>query len=200
MTASNEPAPARPKRHRRPKYSTRPLATVPPPEEWGPALAALTDKQRKFVLELHAGPNGYGTGVRAVKAAGYGIETSDEAVFRVMAAQALSDPKIQAALRELGPKAISAEGFQSIANIAAIANDAKVKPETRLKANIALLSHAFPAETSHVVKVEKSEPILIITEAVIERIRLLASRAGLDPQKQIELVATEVKDDEQPPT
>jgi phage terminase small subunit len=156
-TATDTSEPARPvrKRHRRPKYSSEPLATVPPAEQWGPALAALTDKQRKFVLELHGGPSAkYGRAVRAARASNYGTVSSSDGSMRALAAQALSDPKVQAAMRELGPKAVTAEGFASIANIASIANDPKVKPETRLKANIALLAHAFPIETHHHVTVE----------------------------------------------
>src|SRR5262245_56236717 len=134
---------AAPKRQRRRQYSAAPLARTPNPTTYGPHMLALTEKQRRFVLELHAGPGGYGSGVRAARAAGFGTPSSSGLVLRAEASRTLSDPKVQAALRELGPKFISAEGFQSIANIAAIANDPKVKPETRLKANVALLGHAF---------------------------------------------------------
>jgi hypothetical protein len=202
MTATDTTAakPAR-KRYRRQKYSAEPIAKVPPPEEWGPALAALTDLQRKFVLELHASPKGYGSGVRAAKAAGY---APSDGSLRAEAARTLANPKVQSALRELGPKAISAEGFASIANIAEIANDPKVKPETRLKANIALLSHAFPAQTEHKVVVERTAPdVVVVTEQILTRIATLAARVGLDPDAQvaatrmIDVTPVEVKTDEQ---
>jgi len=197
--ASRKPTvPARPKRHRRPKYSAVPTVVVPPEEDLGPCMLACTPKQRRFVLELRNGPAGYGSEIKAARAAGYGSPTSSDMSVRVMAHQVLHNPKVQDALREVGHRIIRAASFQSLKNTVEIAND--LKHRDCLRANLALMDRGFPVETTHHIKVERSEPVLIVTEAVIERIRLLASRAGLDAEKQIELVATGVKDDEQPAT
>ncbi len=78
-TATSEPIPARPKRHRRPKYSAEPTVIVPDEEDLGPCMLACTPKQRRFVLELRNGPAGYGSEIKAARAAGYGSPTSSDA-------------------------------------------------------------------------------------------------------------------------
>jgi hypothetical protein len=178
------------KRHRRRKYSSEPLATVPPESELGPAMLRLTEKQRRFVLELKLGPVGYGSEVRAARAAGYGKTSSDQSV-KIMAHQVLHNPRVQDALREVGGKLIRAEAFQSIRNTVAIANDLAHKD--CLKANLALMDRGgFAVETFHHITVEKTTPdmVLIASEQVLERIRLLTAKLGLAPPKQINGVAT----------
>jgi len=149
-----EPA-AKPKRHRRAKYSAAPLVTDEDlnDQSLGPCMRALTLKQRRFVWELKHGPAGYGSEVRAARAAGYGTPTSSNMSMRALAYQALHHPKIQDALRELGGKIIRAEAFQSIKTTVAIAND--IKHRDCLKANLALMDRGgFAVETVHHVTVE----------------------------------------------
>jgi hypothetical protein len=174
------------KRRRRRKYSAAPLVVAPATEDCGPAMAALTEKQRRFVLELRHGPCGYGSEIRACRAAGYGTPTSSDASLRVIAHQVLHHPKVQDALREVGHKIIRAEAFQSIKNTTAIAND--LKHRDCLKANLALLDRGgFAPETFHHVTVERSPATLVIaTEQILERIRALTAKLGLEPVKQIE--------------
>jgi len=192
-------SPAKPKRtyNRRRKYSSERLARMPAVADMGPAMQALTEQQRRFVLELHQGPVGYGSIVRAARAAGCGTPTSTDNAMKVLAHQILYHPKVQAALHELGPKAIRAAAWLSIRNLERIASDPR-HPD-HYKANVTLLNHGFPATTEHTVKVERTDvQVMVASEEVLERIRQLARQAGLDPVKQIELIATEVKDDEQP--
>jgi hypothetical protein len=186
-----KPRPAR-KRNRRRKYSSEPLATVPPESALGPKMLALTPKQRAFVLELRHGPAGYGSEVRAARAAGYGTKTSSDQSVKVMAHNVLHNAKVQAALAEVGGKIIRAQAFQSIRNTMEIANN--LEHRDCLKANVALMDRGgFAVETVHHVTVERTpETIVIATAEVIERIRQLALRAGLDPVKQIEGTATRV--------
>jgi hypothetical protein len=187
---TNPPPPR--KRNRRRKYSSEPLATVPPESELGPKMLALTRKQRSFVLELRHGPAGYGSEVRAARAAGYGTKSSSDQSMKVMAHVVLYNSKVQAALAEVGGKIIRAQAFQSIRNTMEIANDLAHKDS--LKANLALMDRGgFAVETFHHITVEKTTPetIVIATAEVIERIRQLALRAGLDPVKQIEGTATQ---------
>jgi len=169
----------KPKRHRRPKYSAAPLVTLPDEEDMGPALRACTPKQRCFVLELKVGPAGYGSEIRAIKAAGYGSPTSSDLSMRVMASQVLHNEKVQSALKEVGSRTIRAEAFQSIKNTVAIAND--LTHRDCLKANLALMDRGgFAVETVHHVAVEHSTRVVVATEEVLERIRALAAKAGLD--------------------
>ena len=189
--ASNEPA--RPKRQRSRKFSAVPIVTVADEEDLGPCMLALNPRLRRFVMELRHGPAGYGSEVRAARAAGFGSPTSSDTSIRVMAHQALHNPKVQDALREVGGKIIRAEAFQSIKNTVAIAND--LTHRDALKANLALMDRGgFAAETIHHVTVERTPDVtVIVTEAVLERIRKLSLAAGLDPIKQIELVANPVE-------
>jgi phage terminase small subunit len=178
-------------RHRRRKYSSEPLATVPPESELGPKMLALTPKQRAFVMELRHGPAGYGSEVRAARAAGYGRPTSTDNALKVTAHQVLHNPRVQEALCEVGAKIIRAEAFQSIKTTAAIARDMRHKD--CLRANLALMDRSFPVETHHHVTVERRpEMIVVATAEVVERIRQLALKAGLDPIKQIEATASPV--------
>jgi phage terminase small subunit len=194
---SSEPVPAKPKRHRRRKFSAEPTVEVPPEEDLGPAMLACTPKQRRFVLELRNGAAGYGSEVRAVRAAGY---SGTDASLRVEAHRLLHNDKVQDALREVGHRIIRAASFQSIRNTIEIAND--LKHRDCLRANLALMDRGFPIETHHTIEVKRTpDQILIASEAVIERIRQLAMRAGLDADRQVEYakliegVATEVNDE-----
>jgi hypothetical protein len=143
----------KPKRRRRRKYSAEPLAAVPDEASLGPAMLALTPKQRQFVLELRHGPAGYGSEIRAARAAGYGAASSSDLYLRVQAHQVLHHPKVQDALREVGGKIIRAGAFESIKTTTAIANDLNHKD--CLKANLALMDRGgFAVETHHLVTVE----------------------------------------------
>jgi phage terminase small subunit len=147
-------------------------------------MLKLTPKQRRFVLELKCGPIGYGSEVRAARAAGYGPST--DGCMRRLAHQVLHNSKVQDALREVGGKLIRAAAFQSIRNTEAIAND--LKHRDCLRANLALLDRGFPTETFHTVRVERQTPemLIVASEKVLARIAELAARAGLDPLVQIE--------------
>ena len=153
MTPAPRGEPSRPKRRRRQKYSTAPLAPDNDASaSYGPAMRALSPMQRRFVLELRHGPAGYGSEIRALKAAGYG-KGSNENTLYVMANHVLHNPKVQDALRELGGKIIRAEAFVSIRNVSKIAND--LTHRDCLRANLALMDRGgFAPETFHNIIVE----------------------------------------------
>ena len=65
----------------------------------GPAMSALTEKQRRDVLALFDAPRTHGSGVFAVKIAGYGTPTSSRQSLAQLAYQLNNDPKVQAANR-----------------------------------------------------------------------------------------------------
>jgi phage terminase small subunit len=143
------PAPVR-KRHRKQKYSGEPLVGEIDERGLGPAMAALTEKQRRFVLELWHGPVGYGSAVRAARAAGY---SGNKPTLCVRATQLLQSASVQAALREIGGKHIRIEAFEAIKTTAQIARD--INHKDCLKAALALLDRGgFAAETHHTITVE----------------------------------------------
>jgi phage terminase small subunit len=195
MTA---PAIRKPKRRRSQKYSAAPLVREIDEGSLGPAMRVLTPKQRRFVLELQRGPAGYGSAVRAVRAAGYGTATSSSTAMRVEANRVLHNPKVQEALREVGGRIIRAEAFQSIQTTAAIARNPKHKDQ--LKANLALMDRGgFGVETVHHVEVAHSHRHSVeATPQVLERIRQLALAAGLNPAAlppTIDATAEEIADE-----
>jgi phage terminase small subunit len=77
-------------------------------------MLACTQKQRRFVLELQHGPAGYGSEIRAAKAAGY--KAGSDGAFSVIAHNTLHHPKVREALREVGYRMIRAASFTSIKN------------------------------------------------------------------------------------
>jgi len=152
MSLTEVEAPARPKRRRSQKYPGVPTVTVPPDDELGPAMLALTPMRRRFVMELATGPSpsGYGSDVRAARAAGY---SGDDAAIKVSAHKALHNAKVQEALREVGGKLIRASAFSAIRQTERIAND--IEHRDCLKACLALMDRGgFAVETHHTVTVE----------------------------------------------
>lgn len=148
-TASAVP-PAKPKRYRSQKYPGVPTAVVPPDDELGPAMLALTPRRRQFVMELARGPMGYGSEVRAARAAGY---SGNDDVLWTATTKIIHNQKVQDALREVGGKMIRASAFGAIRNTERIANDLDHKD--CLKANLALMDRGgFAVETHHTVTVE----------------------------------------------
>jgi phage terminase small subunit len=142
--------PAKPKRRRSQKYPGIPTVTVPADDELGPCMLALTTLQRRFVLELASGPSGYGSEVRAARAAGY---SGDDASVRVLANKVLHNPKVQNALREVGGKLIRAAAFTAIRQTEKIAND--IEHRDCLKACLALMDRGgFAVESHHTITVE----------------------------------------------
>jgi hypothetical protein len=157
-TTQPAPAPAKPRRrrkhHKRRKYSSKPIVPFRPDEaSLGPAMRELSPLRRQFVLELRYGPSGYGSAIRAARASGLvGKKTTDEAA-RVTTSRVLHDPKVQAALREVGGAWVTAEAFTAIGNVATIANDQEHRD--CLRANLALMDRGgFAVETTHHVTVE----------------------------------------------
>jgi hypothetical protein len=183
------------KRRRSRKYSAEPLVAAINQDDLGPAMRSLNERQQRFVLELRHGPAGYGSEIRAVRAAGF---TGTDASLRMTASRLLHGPKVQDALREVGYRMIRAASFTAIKNVETIAND--LKHHDCLKANLALLDRGgFAIETFHNVKVEHEHrhQVTINTEEALARIRKLAAAAGIDAKALppvIEATAEEIDD------
>ena len=69
---------------RRRGSKNRPAVSVNEPE-WGPAMRALNEKQRRFVLALYQVKPGYGAQVRAARLAGYGTPSSSPESWAALA-------------------------------------------------------------------------------------------------------------------
>src|SRR5262249_52737322 len=97
------------------------------------------------------GPPGYGSLIRAAKAAGYGGDNDLHA--SQMAVQLMHNDKVQAALKELGHKRINAAAFSVIKNVEAIANNL-AHPQCLKAAEMLLNRGGFGIETTHHVTIE----------------------------------------------
>jgi hypothetical protein len=121
---------------------------MPPPTEWGPAMAALpTDRQRQYVIALWEVKPGRGVQVRAAKRAGYGTPTSTPNTMRVIACRLFNDESIQLAVEE--------EGRRRFRTLGPLAHNALLnllldpKHRDHGKALLACLDHAMPLEMRH---------------------------------------------------
>jgi hypothetical protein len=140
----------KPKRRRSRKYAAIPTVSVPDESELGPAMLALSPKRRLFVLELANGPGGYGSEIRACRAAGY---PGDDETVRTAAYKIMHNDKVQVALREVGAKLIRGSAFAAIRQTERIMND--LEHRDCLKACLALLDRGgFAVESHHTVTVE----------------------------------------------
>jgi hypothetical protein len=81
----------------------------------------------------------------------------------------------------------------AIAVVQEIMADPKAKGGDRLRAAQIYIDRAHPVQTMHNVTVTRTPDMVIVTEKVLEKIRKLSLAAGLDPQKQLELVANPVE-------
>jgi hypothetical protein len=110
--------------------------------ELGPAMQALTEKQRKFVLSLYELPAGRGALTRAARRAGYGGKPNS---LRQIAHALWNNEKVRRAFQEVGYRYI---GTTAVAAIQA-ARELIFQPEhpDHLKACRMFIDRGWPLET-----------------------------------------------------
>jgi hypothetical protein len=142
---------------------------APMGDEYGPAMQALTEKQRGFVIgKVHHGLNDRA----AATAAGYSMATRS---FVYVA----HHPAVQAAIEEESRKLMRSEGPKSIRTLVEIRDSKEAKAADRIKAATELLNRGgLHARTEHTLSVEHH-----MTEAEKDkRILALAAELGLPPE------------------
>jgi len=144
-------------------------------EEFGPAMSALTEPQRSFVL--HYCDSGGINAAEAARRAGYGNDTKSQAVT---ASRMLRLPRILAALREVADHRLKAGAIMAASAIVEIAGDAMHRD--RFKAATELLNRAglVVEGVSRVIVEDHRTP-----EEIERRIRDLAERLGIDANKML---------------
>lgn len=155
--------------------------------EWGPAMAALSEKRRAFVIAMFdpdAPQEGRGLLKFAAIRAGYGSPTSSDNSIRVMASHLAHDPRIQAAAAEYAQAHIRALAPNAVRAVRdAIANP---RHKDHIRATAMVLDRVDPLETTHTVRVEDHRPPSIeVTQKVLDRIEELMRRAGLAPRAPV---------------
>lgn len=147
--------------------------------ELGPAMEALTDKQRKFVRAVrHLGAeHGKINYTQAARLAGY--KDAGTSAIKVNASQLARHPKIQAAMREEALTDVGLGAYLATKFVVEIAADKKAKNADRLRAIEMLYVRAgMPAQTEHRLTVEHVNP-----KKMIDLVIGLARDLDIDPQK-----------------
>lgn len=148
--------------------------------EYGPAMQALTDRQRKFVLAMLDIPAC--SHARAAREAGY----SDVAEgAKVRGHYAAHNPAVQAAMREEAGKRLNGLSVVAANVMMDLLLDEDVDEKTKLKAAAAVLDRTGFAAAQN-INVNKT-----ITDnsgrAVMARIEKAAAALGIDPAALLSL-------------
>ena len=140
----------------------------------GPAMDALNDRQRQFVLALIQ------TGCSKAKAAELAGYKGGSDTLKARGWRLAHDARVQSAMHEEAQKLIRSTSVMAISVIEKLALDKTVKPEVRLKAATELLNRSgLHAHTEHKVTVERR----LEGPALVDRIQKLAETLGVDPRK-----------------
>ncbi len=118
--------------------------------QYGPAMAALTERQRRYVRALFDAPRSHGSGVFAAKAAGY--SASSRAVLASTAWQLNSDPKVQAAVAEMSQQFLITLGPVAVRTMKRILDTPNHKELGRVIGLV--MDRVSPVQSTAIVKVE----------------------------------------------
>jgi phage terminase small subunit len=145
-------------------------------QEYGPAMAALSEKQRAFVMAMIEVPGC--SNAEAARRAGY----SDVAEgAKVRGFYCAHNPAVQEAMREEAGKRLNSSSLAAAGVLLKLLTDEAIEPKDRIKAAGMLLDRSGfgAAQTINVNKTvtDRTGP------AMLERIAELAARHGLDPAK-----------------
>jgi len=154
---------------------TGPLVLLPPDDirdDYGPAMLALNDRQRRFVLAKCENPSISHEG--ASRAAGYLGEGINA---RVQGHRVATHPKVLAAMKEEAERMLNGDVLLATMALREIAKDTNHKDRAKVAMHIramAGLTEISRSEVVHRVLTNDSEKIAAITA--------LAKTLGLDPK------------------
>lgn len=166
-----------------------PACAVPDEARLGPAMRALNERQRAFViamLDLGCASNH----TRAAEIAGYSTASRD--ALTVTAHRLAHDSRVQEALLEEARKRLTAGTLQATALLVETIGDVTAERKDRLKAAQMLLDRGgLHALTEHKVQVEHTDN----REEKIRRLVDLARAQGKDPKEFIGNLADAIEAD-----
>lgn len=146
--------------------------------QFGPAMLALTEKQRRYVHALFEAPKTHGSGVFAIKMAGYGTATSSRQSLAQLAYQLNGDPKIQAAIAEVSQQHLTVLGPVAVRAAKRVLGNPSHRDFGRVLGIV--MDRVAPQNSTHTVKVEGEVKITAAEAArVMDRIEELCSRFGV---------------------
>lgn len=147
--------------------------------EYGPAMQALTEKQRLFVLAMIEVPGC--SHAEAARRAGY---SDIKEGAKVRGHYCAHSPAVQAAIREEASKRLNSASLTAAGVLMQLLTDEAIEPKDRIKAAGMLLDRSGfgAAQTINVNKTTTDRT----GKAIMERIQALAVKHGLDPTKLLE--------------
>lgn len=149
-----------------------PQVVVPPMEELGPAMRAITPQQQGFIVALVT--CGASNATQAAMVAGYG---GTDAATKVAAKYLMRNPRVLAALREESDKFIRSHALIGAKRIVEIALNPMHKDS--YKASVELLNRAdLIVRTEHKVVVEDNRTTADVISAICD----MAKRNNIDPK------------------
>lgn len=145
-------------------------------EDFGPAMAALSERQRSFVMALIEFPGI--TQAEAARRAGYS-DVADGA--KVRGHYLAHNPAVQAAIREEAGKRLNSSSLMAANTLLAILTDEGVDAKDRIKAAGMLLDRSGfgAAQTINVNKTTTDRT----GKAIMERIAALSQKLGVDANR-----------------
>lgn len=145
-------------------------------QEYGPAMSALNERQRAFVMSMIETPGC--TNAEAARRAGYS-DVSDGA--KVRGFYLAHSPAVQAAIREEAGKRLNAASLMAAGVLMKLLGDDDVEPKDRIKAAGMLLDRSGfgAAQTINVNKTTTDRT----GKAIMERIAALSQKLGVDAGK-----------------
>jgi phage terminase small subunit len=139
----------------------------------GPAMLALTEKRRKFVLAMASDP--FGSQTSWAKLAGYSDRSGGA---KVRAWETYHDPQVQAAIQEVARQLLGSRGpLLATEGLLRIAGDRK-HPQ-HVKALEMILNRTGMGEKQEI----EVTHVDLRGDALVERLKALAARLGLDAEK-----------------
>lgn len=151
------------------------VATIADSGQFGPAMAALTEKQRRYVIALFEAPKSHGALTFAARRAGYGTPTSSRQSLSQMAHALNADPKVQAAIAEASQAYITVLGPHAVRALKKVLDNPGHRDFGRALGLV--VDRVSPVQSTAVVKVE-GEVRLSSGDAahILERIEQLAAK------------------------
>lgn len=157
--------------------------------EWGPAMQALPEKRRMFVLALYdeeSPAKGAGLLIWAARKANYGTETSSNKSLSVIAARLVNDARVRAAMAEHLKSVVHSIAPDAVRAIRDLIKNPKARDHARALAMV--LDRADPVEQKQTLTIQDQRPVSPdAIDRVLKRIDELMARVGL-PVKQAPVI------------
>ncbi len=142
------------------------------PTTLGPAMEALSDKRRNFVMQFVI----HGNGAKAARLAGYGGADSSNLTQAKLGYRLRQEPTIQAAITEEVRKYYHSAAAAAVREINRILDDPKAKDADKLRAADGILARIDPIVTGQVMRIEHEHHVHVDhTAAALESLRFLKS-------------------------